>query len=129
MQGKGFFGLAAYFASRAEYSHEHFAFPVGNGMRCLVLAKVLLGRTYRFGLTVNPRTRALVNAPAGFHSVCGGPHKSSRDSSMVYAVYRPEQVYPEYVVTYGTFSQLTRSLPPAITKEQAFRTCARCCCC
>ena len=102
-----FYGRGAYFSDNAAYSDEHFAFTVpstsaieGGPHRQLILARVLCGRTYDYGVRIDTK---LVRPPAGFDSVRGGPHSvtsKSVHSCRMTVVYDRTQVYPQYIVTY-----------------------------
>ena len=90
-----------YFAGRAAYCNETFAFAAG-GTPCrkqLIYARVLVGRPQQFGMVTDDR---LTKPEQGYHSVAGGPHKFSDDGeeSSMWVVYDNAQVYPQYIVEY-----------------------------
>ena len=91
-----------YFAERAAYCHENFAYavPQTDVRKQLIFARVLCGREKDLGTR---KEETLTKPPHGFHSVVGGPHKFSPDSveaSRMCVVYDNAQVYPQYIIEY-----------------------------
>ena len=110
-----------YFAEYARYSNGdrdrgYFHVSSHSGHRQLLLCKVLCGNVKDYGGTINRElnpAKDLVDeqrsANAGFQvvfdSVRGGPHcpghsGGGENDSRMYVVYRNDQVYPAYLVTY-----------------------------
>ena len=91
-----------YFAERAAYCNENFAFCAG-GTPCrkqLIFARVVAGRSQQFGMGTDD---TLTKPARGFHSVAGGPHKFNDhgvEESAMWVVYDNTQVYPQYIVEY-----------------------------
>ena len=91
-----------YFAERAAYCHENFAYAVPRTQlrTRLIYARVLVGRKCECGTATEER---LTKPPDGFHSIVGGPHKFNADSaeaSRMCVVYDNAQVYPQYIIEY-----------------------------
>ena len=126
--GAGFYGRGAYFAETAAYSSQSYAHRVPDAgwprppraataaarrsgaptlrYKQLLLVRVLCGKPYDYGRTVDNNTRALVKPPAGCDSVHGGPHASfgGPAETMMWVVYDRAQAYPELIVTYWEYS-------------------------
>ena len=98
----GLYGRGLYFAERAAYCHEHFAYsvPCTQLRKRLIYARVLVGREYDLGTDTE---ETLTKPPPGYHSIVGGPHKfnaDSREASRMCVVYDNAQVYPQYIIEY-----------------------------
>lgn len=103
----GMFGAGIYFAENSSKSNQYI-YGLGGGTGCaehknkyctncsrqLLLCRVCLGKSY-FLLSSNK----LAHAPPGHHSVCGRPSQGGLVYPE-YVVYRGEQAYPEYIITY-----------------------------
>ncbi|CAE7556516.1 HET-E1 [Symbiodinium microadriaticum] len=117
---RAFYGQGCYFAEFVQYAHHYSHVVAGNtATRQLVLADVLCGRAYDMGEQLD-RSGARCNRAwlrsNGYDSVVGGPHtpaKSGRgpNESRLFVMYRANQTYPRFVVTYKriTASKLIRS--------------------
>jgi len=88
----GYYGRGSYFAEEADYSDRGYAHNVGDGLKELLLVRVLAGK-----VDVRTAPDGSIRVPnAGCHSI-KGPVK---DSQQAYIVYEPHRSYPEYIVTY-----------------------------
>ncbi|XP_073238303.1 poly [ADP-ribose] polymerase tankyrase-2-like [Porites lutea] len=103
----GMFGAGIYFAEDSSKSNQ-YVYGIGGGSGCalhkdkscylcerqLLLCRVALGKPfYQFSAV------KMAHAPPGHHSVTGRP-SSEGLSFAEYVVYRGEQAYPEYLITY-----------------------------
>lgn len=90
------FGVGAYFADLASKS-DRYALPDSNGIRTIIVARVLLGNCF-------PAFEALPDlrrAPDGYHCICGitraeGGSVDHRE----YVVYKGQQALPLFAVQY-----------------------------
>lgn len=104
----GMFGAGIYFAENSSKSNQ-YVYGILNGAGCpthkdkscyvckrqMLLCRVLLGKTfYQFNAL------KMAHAPPGHHSVTGRPSDRGGLSFPEYVVYRGEQAYPEYLITY-----------------------------
>ena len=105
----GMFGAGIYFAENSSKSNQYiYGLAGGTGTGCtrhkekwcstcerkLLLCRVCLGKSH-FQLA----SSKLAHAPPGHHSVCGRPSQGGLVYPE-YVVYRGEQAYPEYIITY-----------------------------
>ncbi|XP_029212832.2 poly [ADP-ribose] polymerase tankyrase-1-like [Acropora muricata] len=103
----GMFGAGIYFAENSSKSNQ-YVYGIGGGSGCalhkdkscyicerqLLLCRVALGKPfYHFAAA------KIAHAPPGHHSVIGRP-SSEGLSFAEYVVYRGEQAYPEYLISY-----------------------------
>eukprot|EP00931_Biecheleriopsis_adriatica_P060805 TRINITY_DN36527_c0_g1_i2.p1 TRINITY_DN36527_c0_g1~~TRINITY_DN36527_c0_g1_i2.p1 ORF type:complete len:755 (+),score=103.81 TRINITY_DN36527_c0_g1_i2:58-2322(+) len=104
-----FYGQGCYFAENLRYSHHYsYCQDKSENVRQLLLVDLLCGQVYdmgeqldRGGLKCN---RAWLR-DNGYDSVRGGPHRPKLrgpgdDDSFIRVVYRPNQAYPRFLVTY-----------------------------
>ncbi|BET01497.1 unnamed protein product [Nesidiocoris tenuis] len=103
----GMFGAGIYFAEHSSKSNQ-YVYGIGGGTGCtshkdrscyichrhLLLCRVTLGKSF---LQFNAMKMA--HAPPGHHSVMGRPSSGGLNFPE-YVVYRGEQAYPEYLITY-----------------------------
>ncbi|XP_057306768.1 poly [ADP-ribose] polymerase tankyrase-2-like [Hydractinia symbiolongicarpus] len=103
----GMFGAGIYFAEHSSKSNQ-YVFGIGGGSGCplhkdrscydckrqIVLCRVTLGKPF-FQFTA----MKMAHAPPGHHSVIGRPNNGGL-CYPEYVVYRGEQSYPEYLITY-----------------------------
>uniref|UniRef100_T1I1W7 Poly [ADP-ribose] polymerase n=1 Tax=Rhodnius prolixus TaxID=13249 RepID=T1I1W7_RHOPR len=103
----GMFGAGIYFAEHSSKSNQ-YVYGIGGGTGCtshkdrscyvchrhLLLCRVTLGKSF---LQFNAMKMA--HAPPGHHSVVGRPSSGGLNFPE-YVVYRGEQAYPEYLITY-----------------------------
>ncbi|KAF6199146.1 hypothetical protein GE061_007171 [Apolygus lucorum] len=111
----GMFGAGIYFAEHSSKSNQ-YVYGIGGGTGCtthkdrscyichrhLLLCRVTLGKSF---LQFNAMKMA--HAPPGHHSVMGRPSSGGLNFPE-YVVYRGEQAYPEYLITY----QITKPEEP-----------------
>ncbi len=103
----GMFGAGIYFAEESSKSNQ-YCYGIGGGTGCidhkdkscyvcprtLLLCRVTLGKSF-----VQPNPMKIAHAPPGHHSVTGSP-SSGGLSYTEYVIYRGEQAYPEFLITY-----------------------------
>ncbi|KRX95030.1 Tankyrase-1, partial [Trichinella pseudospiralis] len=103
----GMFGAGIYFAEHSSKSNQ-YVYGIGGGTGCLphkdkscyvchrqlLLCRVILGKS--FGHTTAMK---LAHAPPGHHSIIGKPSGYGL-TYPEYVIYRGEQAYPEYLITY-----------------------------
>ncbi|CAF1195201.1 unnamed protein product [Adineta ricciae] len=104
----GMFGAGIYFAENSSKSNQ-YVYGIGGGNGCaqhkdkscyicprqMLLCRVCLGRSF---LQFN--ASKLAHAPPGHHSVIGRPSQGGLVYPE-YVIYRGEQAYPEYCITYN----------------------------
>ncbi|XP_050676368.1 poly [ADP-ribose] polymerase tankyrase [Leptidea sinapis] len=103
----GMFGAGIYFAEHSSKSNQ-YVYGYGGGSGCpahkdrscylchrqMLLCRVTLGRAFQVLSAMK-----MAHAPPGHHSVAGKP-SSGGLCYPEYVVYRGEQAYPEYLITY-----------------------------
>ncbi|XP_052772153.1 poly [ADP-ribose] polymerase tankyrase-1-like isoform X2 [Mya arenaria] len=103
----GMFGAGIYFAENSSKSNQ-YVYGIGGGTGCplhkdrscyvchrqLILCRVTLGKSFLQFSSIR-----MAHAPPGHHSVIGRPSNGGL-SYPEYVVYRGEQAYPEYLVTF-----------------------------
>jgi len=103
----GMFGAGIYFAQHSSKSNQ-YVYGIGGGSGCpmhkdrscyecqrqIILSRVTLGKPFIQFTAVK-----MAHAPPGHHSVIGKPNAGGL-SYPEYVVYRGEQAYPEYLITY-----------------------------
>ncbi|XP_041989095.1 poly [ADP-ribose] polymerase tankyrase [Aricia agestis] len=103
----GMFGAGIYFAEHSSKSNQYvYGFGGGSGCpahkdrscylchRQMLLCRVTLGRAFQLASAMK-----MAHAPPGHHSVAGTPTHGGL-CYPEYVVYRGEQAYPEYLITY-----------------------------
>ncbi|XP_045540836.1 poly [ADP-ribose] polymerase tankyrase [Papilio machaon] len=103
----GMFGAGIYFAEHSSKSNQYvYGFGGGSGCpahkdrscylchRQMLLCRVTLGRAFQLSSAMK-----MAHAPPGHHSVAGRPSHGGL-CFPEYVVYRGEQAYPEYLITY-----------------------------
>lgn len=103
----GMFGAGIYFAEHSSKSNQYvYGFGGGSGCpahkdrscylchRQMLLCRVTLGRAFQLMSAMK-----MAHAPPGHHSVAGTPSQGGL-CFPEYVVYRGEQAYPEYLITY-----------------------------
>lgn len=112
----GMFGAGIYFAENSSKSNQ-YVYGIGGGTGCpmhkdrscyictrqLLLCRVCLGKSFLQFSAIR-----MAHAPPGHHSVIGRP-SSGGLSYPEYVVYRGEQAYPEYLVSF----QILKPIEPA----------------
>ncbi|CAJ1353986.1 unnamed protein product [Effrenium voratum] len=103
---RAFYGQGCYFAELVRYSH-HYGYA-SNGGRQLLLVDALCGIELDMGDQLDRAgtkcNRAWLRSN-GYDSVVGGPHTPKQkgrgqSESRLRVVYRPNQIYPRFLVTY-----------------------------
>ncbi|KAJ8920433.1 hypothetical protein NQ315_005301 [Exocentrus adspersus] len=103
----GMFGAGIYFAEHSSKSNQ-YVYGIGGGTGCpthkdrscytchrhLLLCRVTLGKSF-----LQFSAMKMAHAPPGHHSVAGRPSAGGLNYPE-YVVYRGEQAYPEYFITY-----------------------------
>ncbi|XP_063699423.1 poly [ADP-ribose] polymerase tankyrase [Culicoides brevitarsis] len=103
----GMFGAGIYFAEHSSKSNQ-YVYGIMNGIGCplhkdkscyqchrqLLLCRVALGKSF-----LQFSAMKMAHAPPGHHSVIGRPSQGGLHFPE-YVVYRGEQAYPEYLITY-----------------------------
>uniref|UniRef100_A0A182PQV5 Poly [ADP-ribose] polymerase n=1 Tax=Anopheles epiroticus TaxID=199890 RepID=A0A182PQV5_9DIPT len=103
----GMFGAGIYFAEHSSKSNQ-YVYGIGGGIGCpthkdkscyqchrqLLLCRVALGKSF-----LQFSAMKMAHAPPGHHSVIGRPSAGGLHFPE-YVVYRGEQAYPEYLITY-----------------------------
>ncbi|KAL0808669.1 hypothetical protein ABMA28_013103 [Loxostege sticticalis] len=112
----GMFGAGIYFAEHSSKSNQYvYGFGGGSGCpahkdrscylchRQMLLCRVTLGRAFQLMSAMK-----MAHAPPGHHSVAGRPSQGGL-CFPEYVVYRGEQAYPEYLITYQIVSAESNS--------------------
>ncbi|CAK8987211.1 unnamed protein product [Durusdinium trenchii] len=103
---RAFYGQGCYFAELAQYAH-HYSYGA-QGSHQLLFVDVLCGIVYEMGEELDRAgtkcNRAWLRSN-GYDSVCGGPHQPNQkgpgaNHSRLHVVYRANQTYPRFLVTY-----------------------------
>uniref|UniRef100_A0A5K3ET97 Poly [ADP-ribose] polymerase n=2 Tax=Mesocestoides corti TaxID=53468 RepID=A0A5K3ET97_MESCO len=103
----GMFGAGIYFAENSSKSNQ-YVYGIGGGSGCpshksrscyvcprqMLLCRVALGRSF-----IQFNAMKVAHAPPGHHSVVGLPSAGGLNYAE-YVIYRGEQAYPEYRITY-----------------------------
>ncbi|XP_060809159.1 poly [ADP-ribose] polymerase tankyrase [Amyelois transitella] len=112
----GMFGAGIYFAEHSSKSNQYvYGFGGGSGCpthkdrscylchRQMLLCRVTLGRAFQLVSAMK-----MAHAPPGHHSVAGAPSHGGL-CFPEHVVYRGEQAYPEYLITYQIVNDESRS--------------------
>ncbi|XP_060698354.1 poly [ADP-ribose] polymerase tankyrase-2 isoform X3 [Hemiscyllium ocellatum] len=103
----GMFGAGIYFAENSSKSNQ-YVYGIGGGTGCpihkdrscyichrqMVFCRVTLGKSF-----LQFSAMKMAHAPPGHHSVTGRPSVNGL-ALAEYVIYRGEQAYPEYLITY-----------------------------
>ncbi|XP_041714449.1 poly [ADP-ribose] polymerase tankyrase-2 isoform X2 [Coregonus clupeaformis] len=103
----GMFGAGIYFAENSSKSNQYF-YGIGGGTGCplhkdrscyvcqrhLLFCRVTLGKSF-----LQFSAMKMAHSPPGHHSVTGRPSVNGL-ALAEYVIYRGEQAYPEYLITY-----------------------------
>ncbi|XP_063051733.1 tankyrase, TRF1-interacting ankyrin-related ADP-ribose polymerase b isoform X2 [Engraulis encrasicolus] len=115
----GMFGAGIYFAENSSKSNQ-YVYGIGGGTGCpthkdrscylchrqMLFCRVTLGKSF-----LQFSAMKMAHAPPGHHSVIGRPSVNGL-AYAEYVIYRGEQAYPEYLITY-------QILKPESTPQQA----------
>ncbi|KAF4525233.1 hypothetical protein B566_EDAN014008 [Ephemera danica] len=85
----GLYGAGVYFADKADKSNSYVGPGNSAGEFQMLLCRVALGKIHDC-----PQNKTFSHAPPGCHSVCGGT------AFKEYIVYRGEQAFPGFLITY-----------------------------
>ena len=108
----GLFGAGIYFAEHSSKSNQYVYGIGGSGChvhqdkscylchRSLLLCRVSLGKSF-----LQFSALKISHSPPGHHSVCGRPSVGGLHYPE-YVIYRGEQSYPEYLITYQIDNKL-----------------------
>ncbi|XP_025094753.1 tankyrase-1-like isoform X2 [Pomacea canaliculata] len=103
----GMFGAGIYFAENSSKSNQ-YVYGIGGGTGCpvhkdrscyicnrqLLLCRVTLGKSF-----LQFSAMKMAHAPPGHHSVTGRPSQGGLNYTE-YVIYRGEQAYPEFLITF-----------------------------
>uniref|UniRef100_A0A3B3ZAA5 Poly [ADP-ribose] polymerase n=1 Tax=Periophthalmus magnuspinnatus TaxID=409849 RepID=A0A3B3ZAA5_9GOBI len=102
----GMFGAGIYFAENSSKSNQ-YVYGIGGGTGCpthkdrscymchqMLFCRVTLGKSF-----LQFSAMKMAHAPPGHHSVIGRPSVNGL-AYAEYVIYRGEQAYPEYLITY-----------------------------
>ncbi|XP_075412852.1 poly [ADP-ribose] polymerase tankyrase-1 isoform X1 [Tenrec ecaudatus] len=118
----GMFGAGIYFAENSSKSNQ-YVYGIGGGTGCpthkdrscyichrqMLFCRVTLGKSF-----LQFSTMKMAHAPPGHHSVIGRPSVNGL-AYAEYVIYRGEQAYPEYLITY----QIVKPEAPSQTATAA----------
>uniref|UniRef100_A0A803W5B0 Poly [ADP-ribose] polymerase n=1 Tax=Ficedula albicollis TaxID=59894 RepID=A0A803W5B0_FICAL len=118
----GMFGAGIYFAENSSKSNQ-YVYGIGGGTGCpthkdrscyichrqMLFCRVTLGKSF-----LQFSTMKMAHAPPGHHSVIGRPSVNGL-AYAEYVIYRGEQAYPEYLITY----QIVKPEAPSHTATAA----------
>ncbi|XP_005398419.1 PREDICTED: tankyrase-1 [Chinchilla lanigera] len=118
----GMFGAGIYFAENSSKSNQ-YVYGIGGGTGCpthkdrscyichrqMLFCRVTLGKSF-----LQFSTMKMAHAPPGHHSVIGRPSVNGL-AYAEYVIYRGEQAYPEYLITY----QIMKPEAPSQTSTAA----------
>merc|ERR1712232_23335 len=122
----GLYGKALYFAASPCYSQSASNMIKSRSHRTtevdgvthyhMLMCRVLCGVCKRMGGSINRAFNRVTLTAEDYDSVEGGPHSPGctgpgRDDSIMYAIYKPQQAYPEFVVTYRALRPGEEPLP------------------
>uniref|UniRef100_A0A8C2XNG3 Poly [ADP-ribose] polymerase n=1 Tax=Cyclopterus lumpus TaxID=8103 RepID=A0A8C2XNG3_CYCLU len=120
----GMFGAGIYFAENSSKSNQ-YVYGIGGGTGCpthkdrscyvchrpMLFCRVTLGKSF-----LQFSAMKMAHAPPGHHSVIGRPSVNGL-AYAEYVIYRGEQAYPEYLITYQIVKPEIVA-PPAAAPEQ-----------
>ncbi|XP_055036759.1 poly [ADP-ribose] polymerase tankyrase-1 isoform X4 [Misgurnus anguillicaudatus] len=118
----GMFGAGIYFAENSSKSNQ-YVYGIGGGTGCpthkdrscyichrqMLFCRVTLGKSF-----LQFSAMKMAHAPPGHHSVIGRPSVNGL-AYAEYVIYRGEQAYPEYLITYQIIKP--ESTPPSPAAE------------
>ncbi|KAJ4919887.1 hypothetical protein JOQ06_018506 [Pogonophryne albipinna] len=106
----GMFGAGIYFAENSSKSNQ-YVYGIGGGTGCPTHKDRSCYLCHRQMLFCRFSAMKMAHAPPGHHSVIGRPSVNGL-AYAEYVIYRGEQAYPEYLITY-------QILKPEITAQSA----------
>ncbi|XP_068429646.1 poly [ADP-ribose] polymerase tankyrase-1-like isoform X2 [Clinocottus analis] len=122
----GMFGAGIYFAENSSKSNQ-YVYGIGGGTGCpthkdrscyvchrqMLFCRVTLGKSF-----LQFSAMKMAHAPPGHHSVIGRPSVNGL-AYAEYVIYRGEQAYPEYLITYQIVKPETAASPAAASEQKS----------
>uniref|UniRef100_G3Q0P0 Poly [ADP-ribose] polymerase n=1 Tax=Gasterosteus aculeatus aculeatus TaxID=481459 RepID=G3Q0P0_GASAC len=122
----GMFGAGIYFAENSSKSNQ-YVYGIGGGTGCpthkdrscyvchrqMLFCRVTLGKSF-----LQFSAMKMAHAPPGHHSVIGRPSVNGL-AYAEYVIYRGEQAYPEYLITYQIVKPETVATPSAPPEQKS----------
>ncbi|XP_076127548.1 tankyrase, TRF1-interacting ankyrin-related ADP-ribose polymerase b [Alosa pseudoharengus] len=122
----GMFGAGIYFAENSSKSNQ-YVYGIGGGTGCpthkdrscyvchrqMLFCRVTLGKSF-----LQFSAMKMAHAPPGHHSVIGRPSVNGL-AYAEYVIYRGEQAYPEYLITYQILKPDSTPQPPAGAEQKS----------
>ncbi|XP_067340393.1 poly [ADP-ribose] polymerase tankyrase-1 isoform X1 [Channa argus] len=122
----GMFGAGIYFAENSSKSNQ-YVYGIGGGTGCpthkdrscyvchrqMLFCRVTLGKSF-----LQFSAMKMAHAPPGHHSVIGRPSVNGL-AYAEYVIYRGEQAYPEYLITYQIVKPESVATPAATTEQKS----------
>lgn len=122
----GMFGAGIYFAENSSKSNQ-YVYGIGGGTGCpthkdrscyvchrqMLFCRVTLGKSF-----LQFSAMKMAHAPPGHHSVIGRPSVNGL-AYAEYVIYRGEQAYPEYLITYQIVKPESVAPPPASAEQKS----------
>ncbi|XP_077442031.1 poly [ADP-ribose] polymerase tankyrase-1 isoform X1 [Vanacampus margaritifer] len=122
----GMFGAGIYFAENSSKSNQ-YVYGIGGGTGCpthkdrscyvchrqMLFCRVTLGKSF-----LQFSAMKMAHAPPGHHSVIGRPSVNGL-AYAEYVIYRGEQAYPEYLITYQIVKPESVATPTAPAEQKS----------
>ncbi|TKS84300.1 Tankyrase-1 [Collichthys lucidus] len=122
----GMFGAGIYFAENSSKSNQ-YVYGIGGGTGCpthkdrscyvchrqMLFCRVTLGKSF-----LQFSAMKMAHAPPGHHSVIGRPSVNGL-AYAEYVIYRGEQAYPEYLITYQIVKPESPATPSATSEQKS----------
>uniref|UniRef100_A0A671X5Y8 Poly [ADP-ribose] polymerase n=1 Tax=Sparus aurata TaxID=8175 RepID=A0A671X5Y8_SPAAU len=122
----GMFGAGIYFAENSSKSNQ-YVYGIGGGTGCpthkdrscyvchrqMLFCRVTLGKSF-----LQFSAMKMAHAPPGHHSVIGRPSVNGL-AYAEYVIYRGEQAYPEYLITYQIVKPESPAVPAATSEQKS----------
>ncbi|KAG5841492.1 hypothetical protein ANANG_G00200060 [Anguilla anguilla] len=122
----GMFGAGIYFAENSSKSNQ-YVYGIGGGTGCpthkdrscyichrqMLFCRVTLGKSF-----LQFSAMKMAHAPPGHHSVIGRPSVNGL-AYAEYVIYRGEQAFPEYLITYQIMKPESTAQPTAGAEQKS----------
>ncbi|KAI5622572.1 tankyrase-1 isoform X3 [Silurus asotus] len=122
----GMFGAGIYFAENSSKSNQ-YVYGIGGGTGCpthkdrscyichrqMLFCRVTLGKSF-----LQFSAMKMAHAPPGHHSVIGRPSVNGL-AYAEYVIYRGEQAFPEYLITYQIMKPESTAQPPNAAEQKS----------
>uniref|UniRef100_A0A8C7Z6R7 Poly [ADP-ribose] polymerase n=1 Tax=Oryzias sinensis TaxID=183150 RepID=A0A8C7Z6R7_9TELE len=122
----GMFGAGIYFAENSSKSNQ-YVYGIGGGTGCpthkdrscylchrqMLFCRVTLGKSF-----LQFSAMKMAHAPPGHHSVIGRPSVNGL-AYAEYVIYRGEQAYPEYLITYQILKPECAAQSAAVAEQKS----------